>query len=198
MPFEVIYTLIEVVAIASILYTIYKIIWYTFKMILLRSKLNKLTSSFIGIKFVRPFYKIIFGHKGAPDFIITRKGVNYEVSVVSSISTHSRWNFEKTRNHCYLEVRKYGKWFYNLYKNSADVPDHVKMYKRENKFSRHMLELSEVSDNCEKQILLLYPRPKMVTYTDTKLEYLKPGDKVLGHEIMYLEDFMDFVGVGAK
>ena len=61
-----------------------------------------------------------------------------------------------------------------------------------------MLELSEVSDRCEKQILLLYPRPKMVTYTDTRLEYLKPGDKVMGHEIMYIEDLMEFAGVQGK
>ena len=198
MPIEIIYALIVIVVVAAVLYTIYKIIWYTVKMMILKSKLNKLASNFVGVNFVRPFYKIIFGPKGAPDFIMTRKGISYEVSVVSSISNHSRWNFEKTRNHCYLEVRKYGKWFYNLYKNSADVPDHAKMYKRENKFSRHMLELSEVSDRCEKQILLLYPRPKMVTYTDTRLEYLKPGDKVMGHEIMYIEDLMEFAGVQGK
>ena len=195
MGIEALYLIFTIVVTAMILYMIYKVIWYTVKMMLLKSKLNKLTSNFVGIKFVRPFYKIIFGPKGAPDFIMTRKGVNYEVSVVSSISNHSRWNFEKTRKHCYLEVRKYGQWFYNLYRNSADVPDHAKMYKRENKFSRHMLELSDVSDHCEKQILLLYPRPKMVTYTDTRLEYLKPGDKVLEHEIMYLEDLVRLADV---
>lgn len=193
LPLEIWYAMFCVVAVIAIIYTIYKVIWYTVKMHSLYRKIKKLENNFMQVKFLRPFYQIVFGAKGNPDFIIRKKGVDYEVAVISSISTHSRWNFEKDCEDFFLEVRKYNNAFYNLYKNSANVPEHAKMYKRETRFSTQYLELSEPSDKYAKQIILLYPRPKLITYAHSKLDYLKPGDKILDHEIMYIEDLWEML-----
>jgi len=195
LPLEIWYLMFCIVATLIILYTVYKIIWYTFKMLSLKRKLKILQDKFIKVDLVQPFHKIVFGRKGLPNFIISRKGVSYEVSVISSISTHSRWNFEKDGEDCWFEVRKFNNLFYNLYRNSANVPDHAKMYKRETRFSTHYLELSEVDKKFEKQILLLYPQPKTITYAHSTLDYLKSGDKIFNHEILYIEELIKLANV---
>ena len=118
---------------------------------------------------------------------------NYEVSILSFISTHSRWNIEKTRTRYLFEVRKYNKILYNVYNNSGTEPELSKEYRRETRLYRKELYVSPISEAYEKQIWLVFPKPRLLTYTDTGWEYLIAGSVVGGHEIMYAKDFFEFI-----
>ena len=179
----VIVVVIEIFIFAALLYTAYKLIWYAVKLLILKTKLSRLPD----IRWTTSFIDIVFGKKGRVNFVLDKGSRQIKVSVISSISTHSRWNFEKTRNNHYLEVRKRANIFYGLYRNSADVPEHVKMYKREDRFARHLLELPK-NESTEDHVLLLYPMPKTVTYTDTSLEYLESGKMLWGYKITSIDD----------
>lgn len=54
----------------------------------------------------------VFGKKGLPDFIVKHKDKKYEISVLSFVSTHGRWNIEKTRTRFFIESRRASKIFY--------------------------------------------------------------------------------------
>lgn len=114
---------------------------------------------------------------------MTYQGKRYEVSVLSYISTHGRWNIEKTRTRYLIENRRSSKLFYNRYVNSA-APDHVAEYKNELSLSRQEFYMSPMDSTCELQIFLLYLYPKKFTYTDAHYNDLYVGDKVEGHVIM--------------
>ena len=106
-----------IAAVLFVLYSIYKVIWYIVKILVLFGKVSKLARGGVTVQWLRHPLKIIFGQKGVPIFTVGMSGKNYEVSVLSFISTHSRWNIEKTRTRYLFEVRKYKKILYNVYNN---------------------------------------------------------------------------------
>lgn len=182
-----------IAAVLFVLYSIYKVIWYIAKILVLLGKVSKLARGGVTVQWLRHPLKIIFGQKGVPIFTVGMSGKNYEVSVLSFISTHSRWNIEKTRTRYLFEVRKYNKILYNVYNNSGAEPELSKEYRRETRLYRKELYVSPISEAYEKQIWLVFPKPRLLTYTDTGWEYLIAGSVVGGHEIMYAKDFFEFV-----
>lgn len=182
-----------IAAVLFVLYSIYKVIWYIVKILVLFGKVSKLARGGVTVQWLRHPLKIIFGQKGVPIFTVGMSGKNYEVSVLSFISTHSRWNIEKTRTRYLFEVRKYNKILYNVYNNSGTEPELSKEYRRETRLYRKELYVSPISEAYEKQIWLVFPKPRLLTYTDTGWEYLIAGSVVGGHEIMYAKDFFEFV-----
>lgn len=173
------------------LYAIYKVIWYAVKMLVLRMKLKKCKSDGLSVEFKRPFYKTVFGKKGETDFIVSNKRERYAVSVISFVSTHGRWNFERAQDDTYIEARRYNRIFYNLYVNTGTEPEHSKDYRRETRFSRNRLYVSPEEASGDKRVLLIHPRPKLLTYTDTRFRYLGAGDSIFGYQIMYASDFFE-------
>ena len=182
-----------IAAVLFVLYSIYKVIWYIVKILVLFGKVSKLARGGATVQWLRHPLKIIFGQKGVPNFTVGMSGKNYEVSVLSFISTHSRWNIEKTRTRYLFEVRKYNKILYNVYNNSGTEPELSKEYRRETRLYRKELYVSPISEAYEKQIWLVFPKPRLLTYTDTGWEYLIAGSVVGGHEIMYAKDFFEFI-----
>ena len=182
-----------IAAVLFVLYSIYKVIWYIVKILVLFGKVSKLARGGVTVQWLRYPLKIIFGQKGVPNFTVGMSGKNYEVSVLSFISTHSRWNIEKTRTRYLFEVRKYNKILYNVYNNSGTEPELSKEYRRETRLYRKELYVSPISEAYEKQIWLVFPKPRLLTYTDTGWEYLIAGSVVGGHEIMYAKDFFEFI-----
>lgn len=182
-----------IAAVLFVLYSIYKVIWYIVKILVLFGKVSKLARGGVTVQWLRHPLKIIFGQKGVPIFTVGMSGKNYEVSVLSFISTHSRWNIEKTRTRYLFEVRKYNKILYNVYNNSGTEPELSKEYRRETRLYRKELYVSPISEAYEKQIWLVFPKPRLLTYTDTGWEYLSAGNIVGGHEIMYAKDFFEFI-----
>lgn len=180
-----------IAAVLFVLYSIYKVIWYIVKILVLFGKVSKLARGGVTVQWLRHPLKIIFGQKGVPIFTVGMSGKNYEVSVLSFISTHSRWNIEKTRTRYLFEVRKYNKILYNVYNNSGTEPELSKEYRRETRLYRKELYVSPISEAYEKQIWLVFPKPRLLTYTDTGWEYLIAGSVVGGHEIMYAKDFFE-------
>ena len=182
-----------IAAVLFVLYSIYKVIWYIVKILVLFGKVSKLARGGVTVQWLRHPLKIIFGQKGVPIFTVGMSGKNYEVSVLSFISTHSRWNIEKTRTRYLFEVRKYNKILYNVYNNSGTEPELSKEYRRETRLYRKELYVSPISEAYEKQIWLVFPKPRLLTYTDTGWEYLIAGSVVGGHEIMCAKDFFEFI-----
>ena len=182
-----------IAAVLFVLYSIYKVIWYIVKILVLFGKVSKLARGGVTVQWLRHPLKIIFGQKGVPIFTVGMSGKNYEVSVLSFISTHSRWNIEKTRTRYLFEVRKYNKILYNVDNNSGTEPELSKEYRRETRLYRKELYVSPISEAYEKQIWLVFPKPRLLTYTDTGWEYLIAGSVVGGHEIMYAKDFFEFI-----
>lgn len=182
-----------IAAVLFVLYSIYKVLWYIAKILVLFGKVSKLARGGVTVQWLRHPLKIIFGQKGVPNFTVGMSGKNYEVSILSFISTHSRWNIEKTRTRYLFEVRKYNKILYNVYNNSGTEPELSKEYRRETRLYRKELYVSPISEAYEKQIWLVFPKPRLLTYTDTGWEYLIAGSVVGGHEIMYAKDFFKFI-----
>lgn len=182
-----------IAAVLFVLYSIYKVIWYIVKILVLFGKVSKLARGGVTVQWLRHPLKIIFGQKGVPIFTVGMSGKNYEVSILSFISTNSRWNIEKTRTRYLFEVRKYNKILYNVYNNSGTEPELSKEYRRETRLYRKELYVSPISEAYDKQMWLVYPKPRLLTYTDTGWEYLIAGSVVGGHEIMYAKDFFEFI-----
>lgn len=169
------------------LYAIYKVIWYITKMLILWLFMKRLARNDVKVEHRRSFLSIIFGRRGYTDYVITYGDKKYEVSVLSFISTHGRWNIEKTRTSCFIECRRASKAFYKTYVNTA-VPDHVAEYKRESRVCREELYISPIDSTFEKQIFLLYPYPKCVTHCDSQYKELSCGQSVEGHVIMDIKE----------
>ena len=172
-----------VIAFVALMYGLYKIIWYTVKMLSFTKFIKKLIAQGVDVKKLRKMKDIVFGNKGDPDFIITYNSKKYEISVLSFLSTHGRWNIEKTRTRFFIESRRESKFFYKKYVNSG-APEHVSEYKNEARISRKELTVTPIDASFEKQIFLLYPYPKKITYTDANYNELFVGNKVEGHFIM--------------
>lgn len=175
------------------LYTCYKVIWYTNLLLRFRRRLRK-----AGVTPVPSFSALAFGRRCDVRFTVTVEGKEREVRVLTFISNHSRWNIEKTRQHYYLEVRRYNNIFYDGYYNTGPEPEHSKDYRRESRMYRGLTALAEGDGEGEKKILLVHPRPNLLTYASTNLAYLRAGDCVAGYEILYEEDFFALLGDGTK
>ena len=177
-------------AVCMFFYSIYKVIWYMIKLGALRKTFSKLENNGVTVVHKFKISQIIFGKKGETSVVLKKGDTTYEINVLSSISTHSRWNIEKTRKHYYVEVRKKNKAFYNLFNhsenNSADI---AREFQNESRFKKCMLHISEVppAEQTER-ILLIYPRPKNLTYTHTSLKQLDASDRIEGYKIMYVDD----------
>lgn len=182
---------LAVFAVLLAFYALCKVIWYTVKMVVLRFKLGKLKSKGLALEFKRPFYKMIFGKKGETDFIVSNKRERYAVSVISFVSTRGRWNIEQAQDHPYIEVRRYNRIFYNLYQNSGTEPEHSKDYRRETRLIRSRLYVSPEEASGDNRVLLIHPRPRLLTYTDTRFRYLGSGDSVFGYQILYAPDLFE-------
>lgn len=187
------YVLLALAVFAGLLavYALFKAIWYTVKMFAFRIRLGRLKAQGLALEFKRPFYKMLFGKKGETDFIVSNKRERYAVSVISFVSTHGRWNIEQAQDGYYVEVRRYNRIFFNLYVNTGTEPEHSKDYRRETRFIRSRLYLSPEETSDGKRVLLIHPRPKLLTYTDTRFRYLGAGDSVFGYQILYAPDLFE-------
>lgn len=174
---------LAVIVFAALTYCAYKTVWYIIKLFSFTKFIKKLTEQGADVQKLRKMKDIVFGKKGYPDFVITYKDKKYEISVLSFISTHGRWNIEKTRTRFFIESRRGSKFFYKMHVNS-NAPEHVREYKNEARVSRKELYITPVDSSFEKQIFLLYPYPKRITYTDANYNELYVSDKVEGHFIM--------------
>ena len=45
-------------------------------------------------------------------------------------------------------------------------------------------------ESGEKNVLLIYPRPKLITYTDNQINYIKAGDRIENYEIMFADELV--------
>ena len=171
----------------ALMYGLYKIVWYLLKILALNRFINKLIKKGVKVERKRKIIDIVFGKKGEADFIIEHKWKKYEVSVLSFISTHGRWNIEKTRTKFFIESRRASEFFYKKYSNSGE-PDHVGEYKNEARISRKELYITQIDTSFEKQILLLYPYPKRITYTDAHYNEIYAESEVEKHVVMGIDD----------
>lgn len=171
------------------LYSIYKVIWYSFKLSALRKTFSNLANN--GVTTVRNLKvsQLIFGKKGETSVVLKKGDKTYEINVLSSISTHSRWNIEKTRNHYYFEVRREAKLIPGKAKKHS-VSSHD--YQKDFRIKKCILNIFSEKPNCDaKSFLLIYPSPKVLTYTDTAFKKLKSGDMVEGYEIIFIDDLKE-------
>lgn len=183
---------IGVLLLAAFLYGMYKIVWYTVKMLKFTRFAKELTKKGATVEQQRGIVGTVFGKKGFPDFIVKYHDKKYEISVLSFISTHGRWNIEKTRTRFFVESRRASKIFYKKSVNSS-APDHVLEHQGEGRVSRKELKISPIDPSFEKQIFLLYPYPKRITYTDAHYTELYVGDSVEGHVIMDIKTLSDLL-----
>lgn len=190
---QAIFMSLEILLWILILYTMYKVVWYSIKMLSLKRKLKEMNSGSTVVYPKRNFIKTIFGNKGFPDFVITTPNTSCEVSIISFISTHSRWNIEKTHSDYYIEVRKKNNVFYKAERTTGTEPEYARDYRRETRFIRSKLFISPFNEKFDKQILLIYPRPQHLTYTENRHEHITSGSLVGGHEIMYEDAFFELI-----
>ena len=158
-------------------------------MVRLMTKLKKLDGS---VKFKSSMLDIMLHRKREFDLIVDKRDVSYKVWILSFISTHSRWNIEKDRDRYHAEARRKNHIFYKTYKHS-EASEYAVEVNRESRFQRIELPLTQESDPNIRKILLIYPTPQKLTYTYTKLEYLKSGSTIEGYEIVYIEDLLSLI-----
>ena len=183
---------IQMLLLAAALYGLYKIVWYTVKMLALKRFARKLTKKGAIVEGRRGVFAIALGKKGMADYIVERNGKKYEISVLSFISTHGRWNIEKSRDGFFIECRRASRIFYKRRVHSG-VPEHALEYKGELRVSRKRLTVTPIDASFEKQIFLLYPYPKKITHTDTQYTELFVGDEVEGHAVMDIDSLIKLI-----
>ena len=173
-----------------LIFILYKLCWYAVKLSALRSLLKDYNEGDVSITFLRKPSAVVFGKKGETDFTVKTPKGQYAVSILSFVSANSRWNIEKTRHSYFAESRRRNNIFYRVEKHSGTEPEFARDYRRETRLQRAELHLSSEKNPTEKKILLIYPRPLLLTYTDTSLNYLNPGDKIEDYEIMYADELI--------
>ena len=89
-----------------------------------------------------------------------------------------------------MEARRRNDIFYRVEKNSGTEPEFARDYRRESRFQRSELHLSTEKSDSEKRILLIYPCPLSLTYTDSNIHHLTPGDRIEDYEIMYADELI--------
>ena len=182
--------LILILLTLSLFYVLRKLFRYAVKLITLKSLLKDYNSDKIKITFLRKLRHIAFGPRGETDFLIETPKKKYAVSVISFLLENGRWNIEKTRHSYYVEARRRNDIFYRVEKNSGTEPEFARDYRRESRFQRSELHLSTEKSESEKRILLIYPCPRSLTYTDSEIHYLNPGDRIEDYEIMYADELI--------
>lgn len=185
--------LILLLLILLLFYVLRKLGGYAVKLITLKSLLKDYSTGSIKITFVRKLHNIAFGPRGGTDFLIETPKKKYAVSVISFLLDTGRWNIEKTRHSYYVEARRRNDIFYRVEKNSGTEPEFARDYRRESRFQRSELHLSTQKSDSEKRILLIYPHPLSLTYTDSQIHYLNPGDRIEDYEIMYADELLDLL-----
>ncbi len=175
-------------AIITTVYIIYKIAWYTVKIMALSSTLKRLEKKGVQVVWHKKLTSALFGKRGEPTFDVITPTDTYRVTLLSFISTHGRWNIEKTKEHYYAEARHFNKWFYKVHKNSETAETEFDA-RRELVIQRAKLELPPKDDSA-KQILLIWPKPKNLTYSYARCEHLVNGSRFEHFEIMHAEDFL--------
>ena len=173
---------------AALTYAIYKILWFAVKMLALGRFMKDVDAPGVRVEKKRSLFDTVFGKKGEVDYLVQVGEKRYEVSILSVVSTHGRLNVEKTRSRYFVESRRADKVFYSRHVNSH-LPSHVSEYKGETRVSRRELFLSPPDPSVDGQILLIYPYPKRVTYTDSAYREIYSGDKIEGHVVMNVNDF---------
>ena len=171
-----------------------KVIWYIAKIGAFQRKLKALENRGYRIKRKRRLLSMFGIKKGLPDFSIEINGKTYDMHLLSFISTHGRWNIEKEQDHYRAEARRYNRIFYNSYNNSSDEPHFSREFRRESGFQKCLFRLpqEEVSPDDGK-IVLVYPTPRLLTYTEKKLEYLKSGSAFHGYTVVYFDDLFSYL-----
>ena len=171
-----------------VLRAVFEFVRFCFKMVSLERRLKKLNRGDVRVEYVRKFSKIAFGEKGKTNFLVKTENKTYDVTVLAFPTIRGRWNLERVADRYYAEVRAYNNLFFNVYNNSGTEPDHSKDYKRETRIARKRLYISPEKGEGEK-ILLVYPKPKALTYTDHKFGYINSGDVVFGYKVLFDDDF---------
>ncbi len=174
-------------------YVLRKLCGYVVKLVTLKSLLKDYNTGDIKITFLRKIRHMAFGPRGQTDFMIETPKGRYAVSVISFILENGRWNIEKTRHSYYVEARRKNDIFYRVENNSGTEPEFARDYRRESRFQRSELHLSTQKSDSEKRILLIYPCPLSLTYTDSKINYLNPGDRIEDYEIMYADELIELL-----
>ena len=185
--------LILILLTLSLFYVLRKMFRYTVKLVTLKSLLKDYNSDKIKITFLRKLRHIAFGPRGQTDFIIETPKKRYAVSVISFLLENGRWNIEKAIHSYYVEARRRNDIFYRVEKNSGTEPEFARDYRRESRFQRSELHLSTEKSESEKRILLIYPCPLSLTYTDSEIHYINPGDRIEDYEVMYADELLDLL-----
>ena len=197
---------LEILLAILFVYCVYKLIWYVCKMCALNRAVMRLRKKGFTVVRLRGGFGRVFGARGAVDYRIITPAAVFEVSVITFISNHSRWNIEaesdpETGGENYrIDVRKYNNLFYNVERHS-EHPDHALDFKRESRISLTRLALPPRDENIrpeDRRILLFYPKPQLLTRTTTRMNYINPGDKIEDFEIMYLPNLLDALDEAAK
>ena len=187
MDFIIVVYVIAILIALAILYAILKVIWYTVKMLALRSFMKDLgKAKKIQVISHRSLIKTCFSTKGETDYTVIAKDKTYKISILTFISTRGRWNFEKGKDGYFIECRRRHLFFYKKVRHS-EMPEHALMYKGETKFAKNELSIPTVNNDNERCIFLLYPWPRTVSHTDAKFQELFPADSVAGITLMDAE-----------
>lgn len=178
----------------GLLYFLYKVLWYSVKMLSFRRKLKKLSRMGYRIERKRGFLGMLFGKKGVLSFQIEIREKMYDVHLISFPSVHGRWNIEWSEQGCFVEARRRHRFFYNQYNNSSDEPEFSREFRKESRVRRCVLHLPQKEvDPSEGKLLLVYPSPTLFTYTEKSFEYLKSGSVVHGYTVVFWEDLWPFL-----
>lgn len=195
MVIQIIIYLLTFLACVIFLYSIYKVIWYAVKTTSFRSMMMSLNEEDgIRVESLRSFWDMILGARGDPDYYVTVKGKRYEVSVLSFITTHGRWSLEKTRTGHVIEARRLATFFYSK-KQHLSVAGSEHERKRELRLIHKPLYLTKKDEEYTMQILLVYPEPMRITYSDHQYTELHSGDTVADHTIMNVQDLWALIHV---
>lgn len=193
------YMALEILITILLLYCIYKVIWYICKLCALNRTMMKLKKKGFTVVRLRGGFGRAFGARGAVDYRIITPAAVFEVSVISFISNHSRWNIEteyimETNEERYrIDVRRYNNMFYKVERH-GERPEHALDFNRESRITLTRLALPPRDENIrpqDRRILLFYPKPKLLTRTTNGMNYLNSGDKLEDFEVMYLDRLLD-------
>ena len=192
MVIEILYYILLFYACVIILYSIYKVIWYTIIMLSFPAKMKRLGKEGIRVERLRKLTDIVFGSKGDPDYYVTVGTKRYEICVLSFISIHGRWIIENRTAGMRIEARRVRDFIYSekKHRGMAGGPHE---YKHELRISRKELKLTPVEEEYADQILLLYPMPKRIVCVDHRYRELQSGDTVEGHTVMSMQSFLDLI-----
>ena len=182
---------IGLLVLCALFYTWYKLVWFAVKVMALSSTLKKLQEKGVQVIWHKKLSKAVFGKRGEPTFDVITPEQTYRVSLLSFISTHGRWNIEKTREHYYVEARHFNKWFYKVHNNTATAETEFDT-RREMVIQRAELELPP-KDESVKQILLVWPKPRALTYSHARCEHLTSGSRFEHFTVMHTEDFLELI-----